>query len=104
MPARIWALALPFLMLNLSSNSFGGAVPAAVRLKDVEYSKTNGLSLRLDGFFPENSRPVPAVIRVHGGAWVAGDRRIDVQPLFKPLEDAGFAWFSISYRLATDVT
>ena len=32
-----------------------------------------------------------------------GDRRVDVQPLFEPLSNAGFAWFSISYRLMTDV-
>ncbi len=40
---------------------------------------------------------------VHGGGWVAGDRRIDVAPLFRPLSDAGLAWFSISYRLAANV-
>ena len=28
----------------------------------------------------------------------------NVQPLFQPLTDAGFAWFSISYRLATDIS
>jgi alpha-L-fucosidase 2 len=50
------------------------------------------------------SGKAPAVIIVHGGGWVRGDRRTDVQPLFKPLTDAGFAWFSISYRLATDMT
>jgi alpha-L-fucosidase 2 len=44
------------------------------------------------------------VIIVHGGGWVAGDRRTTVAPLFQPLTDAGFAWFSISYRLATNVT
>jgi acetyl esterase/lipase len=37
---------------------------------------------------------------VHGGAWVTGDRRASVQPLFAPLAASGFAWFSISYRLA----
>jgi alpha-L-fucosidase 2 len=27
-----------------------------------------------------------------------------VQPLFEPLADAGIAWFSINYRLATDIS
>jgi alpha-L-fucosidase 2 len=27
-----------------------------------------------------------------------------VRPLFQPLSDAGFAWFSINYRLVTDVS
>jgi acetyl esterase len=40
---------------------------------------------------------------VHGGAWVAGDRRWNVEPLFDPLSDAGFAWFSINYRLTTNI-
>ena len=72
--------------------------------RDVEYARVAGISLRLDAFIPASAQPTPAVIIVHGGGWVAGDRRIDVQPLFKPLADAGFAWFSISYRLATDLT
>ena len=37
---------------------------------------------------------------MHGGAWVAGDRRNSVLPLFQPLADARIATFSISYRLA----
>lgn len=32
-----------------------------------------------------------------------GDRALSVAPLFQPLEEAGFAWFSISYRFATDL-
>ncbi len=43
------------------------------------------------------SRPV--VIIVHGGGWVGGDKQ-DMSFLFEPLSDAGFAWFSINYRLA----
>lgn len=71
---------------------------------DVAYSRADGTDLLLDAALPESSRPTPAVIIVHGGGWVRGDKRVDVRPLFKPLTDAGFAWFSISYRLATDVT
>jgi acetyl esterase len=76
-------------------------VAAEIR-KDVEYSRAEGMSLRLDASIPEGKGPFPAVIIVHGGGWVRGDRRVDVAPLFKPLSDAGIAWFSISYRLATD--
>ena len=38
------------------------------------------------------------------GGWVRGDKRLDVAPLLGPLTDAGFAWFSIEYRLTTDWT
>jgi alpha-L-fucosidase 2 len=58
----------------------------------------------MDAALPASHEPTPAVIIVHGGGWVRGDRRIDVSPLFQPLSDAGFAWFSISYRLVTDVS
>jgi alpha-L-fucosidase 2 len=72
--------------------------------RDIEYCRVDGLSLRLDASFPAvTGARVPAVIIVHGGGWITGDRRIDVEPLFKPLREAGFAWFSISYRLATDI-
>lgn len=73
-------------------------------MRDIEYARVNGHSLGMDASLPPSAEPAPAVVLVHGGGWIAGDRRIDVEPLFKPLSDAGFAWFSISYRLATDVT
>lgn len=68
---------------------------------NIEYSHAGGYSLLMDGHVPASDRPVPVVILVHGGAWVSGDRKRSVEPLFKPLSDAGFAWFSISYRLAS---
>ena len=74
------------------------------RCSDIEYSRVAGAPLMLDAAIPRGTGPFPAVIIVHGGGWVRGDRRVDVQPLFQPLMEAGFAWFSISYRLMTDVT
>ena len=70
--------------------------------RDVEYSRPDGQSLRLDANVPAGKGPFPAVILVHGGGWIRGDREYNVAPLFEPLSQAGFAWFSISYRLATD--
>jgi alpha-L-fucosidase 2 len=72
-------------------------------LKDVEYARAGKVSLRFDAHIPNGPGPFAAVILVHGGAWVMGDRTNNVQPLFQPLSDAGFAWFSISYRLAGEV-
>jgi acetyl esterase len=71
-------------------------------LKDVEYERAGNLSLRFDAHIPDGKGPFPAVILVHGGGWVRGDRS-SVEPVFQPLSKAGFAWFSISYRLAGDV-
>lgn len=71
--------------------------------QDIEYGRSGDLSLRMDAWIPLGSGPHPAIVIVHGGAWVAGDRIYNVQPLFKPLQEAGFAWFSISYTLASNV-
>ncbi len=73
-------------------------------LKDIEYSQAGNVSLKMDAHIPDGKGPFASVIIVHGGAWVTGDRLNNVKPLFEPLEKAGFAWFSISYRLAGDVT
>jgi alpha-L-fucosidase 2 len=72
--------------------------------RDIEFSRPDGVRLALDAAVPESSGRCPAVIVVHGGGWVRGDRVMDVQPLFQPLSEAGFAWFSISYRLMNDIT
>lgn len=72
-------------------------------LKDVEYGRGGSVSLLLDAHIPDGPGPFPAAILVHGGAWVTGSKTNNVQLLFKPLSNAGIAWFSVSYRLAADV-
>jgi acetyl esterase len=69
--------------------------------KDVVYNTR--LDLKLDAYVPRGSKPVPAVIVVHGGGWEAGDKVTYVTPILEPLARAGLAWFSIDYRLTPDV-
>ena len=71
--------------------------------ENIEYGRAGDFSLRMDACIPNGPGPFPAVIIAHGGGWVRGDRKSGVEPLFKPLSDGGFAWFSISYRLAYDI-
>jgi acetyl esterase len=92
-----------FLSFFLIMIGVSSAVGADLRA-NIEYGRVNDVSLRMDASIPNGPGPFPAVIIVHGGAWVAGDRKRNVQPLFEPLSDAGFAWFSISYRLASDIS
>lgn len=68
--------------------------------KDVPYSRPGGRDLLLDADIPEGKGPFPAVIILHGGGWEAGDKATYVSPVFAPLAQARFAWFSIDYRLA----
>lgn len=72
----------------------------AADFKDVEFARAGGIRLTLDAHVPDGSGPFPAAILVHGGGWVAGDKQQYITYIFQPLSDAGFAWFSINYRLA----
>lgn len=85
---------LPFLLTS---------VLAAAGLKtDIEFARPNGSPLLLDASIPEGPGPFPAVIIVHGGGFVRGDKQTYVKPVFEPLAQAGYAWFSINYRLAPE--
>ncbi len=65
--------------------------------KEIIFSPRHGL--KLDAYVPSGRGPHPAVIIAHGGGWEAGDRVTYATPVFAPLARAGFAWFSIDYRL-----
>jgi acetyl esterase len=70
--------------------------------KGVEYGKPGGHALLLDVHVPDGPGPFPAAILVHGGGFDAGGRATNMSPTFQPLADAGFAWFSIDYRMAPE--
>ncbi len=76
------------------------AASAADVRNDVEYGTADGVSLKMDLSIPDGDGPFPAVILVHGGGWQAGDKQKNFAPLFKPLSDGRFAWFTINYREA----
>ena len=68
--------------------------------KDVEYGRPGGKPLLLDLHVPDGPGPFATAILIHGGGFDEGSKSTNVRPLFDPLTDAGFAWFSIDYRLA----
>jgi len=68
----------------------------------VEYGRPGGHPLLLDLQIPDGPGPFPAAILVHGGGFDSGSRTTNMAPLFQPLTDAGFAWFSIDYRMAPE--
>jgi acetyl esterase len=67
--------------------------------KDITYARPGGRDLRMDAFLPEGAGPFPAAVIAHGGGWEAGDKVTYISPVLGPLARAGFAWFSIDYRL-----
>jgi acetyl esterase len=79
---------------------FALAAPAASLRTDIEFARVGEVSLTLDAYVPDGPGPFAAVIVVHGGGFIAGDKQTYVKPLFEPLTRGGFAWFTINYRLA----
>lgn len=76
------------------------ALAYALDKTDVEYFHQDGKPMLLDLHIPDGTGPFPAAILVHGGGFDGGSKSTNVKPLFQPLATAGFAWFSIDYRLA----
>ena len=75
---------------------------ASVRMiPDVEYGRVGATSLRLDVYQPRgwsfSSRP--ALLLIHGGGWVEGDKQGE-QEMAEFLVPRGFVAFAINYRLA----
>ncbi len=90
------------LILLFSMPTVSSASVQFEQKRDIEYCQVDGVSLLMDASVPKDALAVPAAIIVHGGGWVRGDRRGEVEPLFQPLTDAGIAWFSIDYRLVSN--
>lgn len=67
---------------------------------DVVYTRVGELELRMDMYPPAASAtPTPAVVVVHGGAWVAGKRQ-DMAQLCEAIADEGMLAATVQYRLA----
>lgn len=93
--------AMPFHRLIIAAVSLLSALPICAELKtDIEFAKPGGVSLTLDAFTPDGEGPFPTAILVHGGGWTKGDKTTFIKPLFEPLSEAKFTWFTINYRLA----
>lgn len=71
--------------------------------REITYCQVGSTALHMDAYIPatKTSRPFPALIYIHGGAWITGDK--DVGPIEADLPELlsrGYAIFSINYRLA----
>jgi len=66
-------------------------------IRDLEFARVNGISLKLDLYLSEGKRSrQPLIVWVHGGAWRRGTRQnVPIQGLVRE----GFAIASVDYRL-----
>jgi acetyl esterase/lipase len=66
---------------------------------NVEYAQVGGESLTFDWFAPATPGRHPAVICLHGGGWISGDKSM-MQEVAAGLVQHGFVAICPSYRLA----
>lgn len=90
------------LILIWTIATVGCAAVSALDKKDVEYARPAGRPVLLDLHVPDGPGPFPAAILIHGGGFDEGSKSTNVRPLFDVLANAGFAWFSIDYRMAPE--
>ena len=79
-----------------------------VRTRNVPYARVAGRTLKLDVYAPARERDPelrrPALLQVHGGAWVIGDKREQGIPLLKVAARHGWVGFNANYRLSPAAT
>lgn len=75
------------------------------RVRDVPFARAGGRTLKLDVTVP--SAPVPgggdrrpALMQIHGGGWVMGDKREQGLPLLNHMAAQGWVGFNVNYRLS----
>jgi acetyl esterase/lipase len=77
--------------------------------KNIEFARAAGKVQRLDVTIP--SAPVPgggtkrpALLQIHGGGWVIGDKREQGLPLLNHMAAQGWVGFNANYRLSPGAT
>ena len=76
--------------------------------RDVAFAVEGKQTLRLDIFRPRTPAAPgvrrPAVLQIHGGAWVIGFKRYQGIPLLTHLASNGWVGFNVDYRLSPKAT
>lgn len=78
---------------------FGAAQPTITIQRDLVYGRAGEVDLKLDLYKPGLPGPLPAIIFVHGGGWVSGDKR-NMEPMARYFAERGYVGLSVGYRLA----
>jgi acetyl esterase/lipase len=79
--------------------------PAVRRVRNVEYGRAGGRRLRLDIYEPRSpGARRPALMQIHGGAWIVGDKRDQGVPICTHMAAAGWVAFNVNYRLSPAAT
>lgn len=75
------------------------------RVRNITYARAGGRKLRLDVHRPvEPGERRPAILQIHGGGWVIGDKREQGIALLNHLAANGWVGFNANYRLSPAAT
>src|SRR5213082_3251903 len=69
-----------------------------IRVEDVEYQRQGGKALLARVYRPAGTGPFPALVQVHGGAWVNKDRT-DNDFISKAFAESGILVASLDFRM-----
>lgn len=78
------------------------------RVRNIEFARVGGRRLKLDVTVPSAPIPAgrsrrPALMQIHGGGWVLGDKREQGIPLLNHMAAQGWVGFNVNYRLSPGV-
>jgi acetyl esterase/lipase len=71
----------------------------SVQVEELVYRSLERRELKALIFRPEGAGPHPAIVCLHGGAWITGDRRVPAY-MAERLAARGFVVMSIDFRMA----
>jgi acetyl esterase/lipase len=78
------------------------------KTRNVTFTRAGGKNLRMDisepAVAPKSGEKRPAIVQIHGGGWVIGDKREQGLPLLKYLANEGWVGFNVNYRLSPGAT
>jgi len=73
--------------------------------RNIVYRQVAGKELKLDVAMPiDPGKNRPAIMQIHGGAWIIGDKREQGWPLIGHLAANGWVCFNVNYRLSPAAT
>jgi len=76
--------------------------------RQVEFARAGGRRLHLDVYEPSAVRTPgvrrPALVQIHGGAWILGFKERQALPLMRHLAANGWVVFNVDYRLSPAAT
>lgn len=86
--------------ITIADPDFGNQISVQY---DIPYKNTGSRDLSLDIFQPASgsSELIPAVIMIHGGGWISGDKSL-LYPIAEVLANRGYAAISVEYRLSQE--